>query len=167
MSDVSETPRRQIGGLSSLARMHGDTTADPRPAAAPARGQTAATPAAPPQDASPAPERPAAAVSAPLTAQKASTRPKSRTRAPKAASRPIPAADGSPTEKMTTYIDQQTRARAKAAFKATAHLEGDVSFSEFIESAIARELQRRETLYNDGQPYAGDGGRLSAGRPLS
>ena len=153
MSDVSETPRRQIGGLSSLARMHGDTTTDPRPA--------------PEQGASPAPERPTTAVSASPTAQKASTGPRSRTQAPKPVPRPIPAADGSPTEKMTTYIDQETRARAKAAFKATAHLEGDVSFSEFIESAIARELQRREKLYNDGQPYAGDGGRLSAGRPLS
>lgn len=167
MSDVSETPRRQIGGLSSLARMHGDTTTDPRPAPAPARGQTAPMPAVTAQDASPAPERPTAAASASPAAQKASTRPKSRTQAPKPVPRPIPAADGSPTEKMTTYIDQQTRARAKAAFKATAHLEGDVSFSEFIESAIARELQRREKLYNDGQPYAGDGGRLSAGRPLS
>ena len=167
MSDVSETPRRQIGGLSSLARMHGDTTTDPRPAPAPARGQVASVAAAQAQEVSPGPERPAAAVSAPLPTQKASTRPKSRTQAPKPALRPIPAADGSPTEKMTTYIDQETRARAKAAFKATAHLEGDVSFSEFIESAIARELQRREKLYNDGQPYAGDGGRLSAGRPLS
>lgn len=163
MSDASDTPRRQIGGLSSLARMHGDAKTDPRPAPAPA-------PVARAQEASPAPtasERPVTAVSAPVAAQKASTRPKSRTQAPKAAPRLIPAADGSPTEKMTTYIDQQTRARAKAAFKATAHLEGDGSFSEFIESAIARELQRREKLYNDGQPYAGDGGRLSAGRPLS
>ena len=68
---------------------------------------------------------------------------------------------------MTTYIAPPTRARAKAVFKATAHLEGDVSFSAFDARAIVCELQRREKLYNDGQPYAGDGGRLSAGRPLS
>ncbi|MEO5536042.1 MAG: hypothetical protein ABIR17_13035 [Pseudolysinimonas sp.] len=67
---------------------------------------------------------------------------------------------------MTTYIERPTRARAKAAFKATQHLEGDESFSAFVQLALERELVRREKAHNGGKPYAGDGGRLTAGRPL-
>ncbi|WP_421076961.1 ParB family protein [Microbacterium sp. IO18] len=153
---MSDAPRRQLGNLSALDRMKG--TGQPAATVTP----TVATPAPAER-----PEPPAAPVSAPQAAQKAPTRPKSRAEAPKAVQRPIPLAEGSPTEKMSTYIPRSTRDRAKAAFRATGHLEGDGSFSEFIASAIAREVERREQLYNDGQPYAGDGGRLTAGRPLS
>ena len=153
---MSDAPRRQLGNLSALDRMKG--TGQPAATVTP----TVATPAPAER-----PEPPVAPVSAPQTAQKAPTRPKSREQAPKAVQRPIPLAEGSPTEKMSTYIPRSTRDRAKAAFRATGHLEGDGSFSEFIASAIAREVERREQLYNDGQPYAGDGGRLTAGRPLS
>jgi hypothetical protein len=158
MSD--DAPRRAIGGLSSLARMRGD-------------GQTAtATPerAAVTADSVPAPqavERPVEPVSAPQAAQKPPTRPKSRAQAPRAVQRPIPLVEGRPTEKMTTYVPRAVRERAKAAFRATGHLEGDGSFSDFITAAITREVERREQLHNDGQQYAGDGGRLTAGRPLS
>lgn len=150
MSD--DTPRRAIGGLSSLARMRGDGPA------------TAAAPAA---LAPKAAERPIEPVSAPQATQKPPTRPTSRTQAPRAVQRAIPLAEGSPTEKMTTYVPRAVRERAKAAFRATSHLEGDGSFSDFITAAITREVERREKLHNDGQQYAGDGGRLSAGRPLS
>lgn len=153
---MSDAPRRQLGNLSALDRMKG--TGQPAATVAP----TVATPAPAER-----PEPPVAPVSAPQAPQKAPTRPKSRAEAPKAVQRPIPLAEGSPTEKMSTYIPRSTRDRAKAAFRATGHLEGDGSFSEFIASAIAREVERREQLYNDGQPYAGDGGRLTAGRPLS
>ncbi len=160
MSD--DTPRRAIGGLSSLARMRGDgQTATTTPVATPERPAATADPV--PQAA----ERPIEPVSAPQTAQKPSTRPKSRAQAPRAVQRPIPLAEGSPTEKMTTYVPRAVRERAKAAFRATSHLEGDGSFSDFITAAITREVERREKLHNDGQQYAGDGGRLSAGRPLS
>lgn len=151
-----EAPRRAIGGLSSLARMRGD-------------GQTAA--AAP--IAAPAGTEPSSAgrlvepVSTPQPSQKPQTRPKSRTQATRAVQRPIALAEGSPTEKMTTYVPRAVRERAKAAFRATSHLEGDGSFSDFITAAITREVERREQLHNDGQQYAGDGGRLTAGRPLS
>ena len=162
MSD--DAPRRAIGGLSSLARMRGDgQTATATPVAAPERPPVTADPAPAPQAA----ERPVEPVSAPQAAQKPSTRPKSRTQAPRAVQRPIPLAEGSPTEKMTTYVPRAVRERAKAAFRATSHLEGDGSFSDFITAAITREVERREKLHNDGQQYAGDGGRLSAGRPLS
>lgn len=162
MSDAA--PRRAIGGLSSLARMRGDgQTATATPVATPERPAATADPVPVPQAA----ERPVEPVSAPQTAQKPSTRPKSRAQAPRAVQRPIPLAEGSPTEKMTTYVPRAVRERAKAAFRATSHLEGDGSFSDFITAAITREVERREKLHNDGQQYAGDGGRLSAGRPLS
>ena len=160
MSD--DAPHRTIGGLSSLARMRGTGQATASAATTATEGtQQAAAPAAK------AAERPVEPVSAPQAPQKPSTRLKSRTEAPKAVQRPIPLAEGSPTEKMTTYIPRAIRERAKAAFRATGHLEGDGSFSEFIAAAIEREVERREQLHNDGQPYAGDGGRLTAGRPLS
>ena len=133
------------------------------PIAAPARLQ----PPTEPDSALKAAERPVEPVSAPQSSQKAPTRPKSRTSAPRAVSRPIPVAEGKPDDKMTIYISPSTRDRAKATYKATAHLEGDASFSAFIVDAITREVERRENLHNDGQQYAGDGGRLTAGRPLS
>ena len=161
MSD--DAPRRAIGGLSSLARMRGDgQTAAAAPIAAPARSQPIE-----PDTALKAAERLVEPVSAPQSSQKAPTRPKSRTSAPRAVSRAIPVAEGKPDDKMTIYIAPSTRDRAKATYKATAHLEGDASFSAFIVDAITREVERREQLHNDGQQYAGDGGRLTAGRPLS
>jgi hypothetical protein len=161
MSD--DAPRRAIGGLSSLARMRGDGPPAAAPTVAPSRTQPATEQTPAPKAA----ERPVEPVSAPQASQKAPTRPKSRTQATKAVQRPIPTAEGSPTDKMTVYIPRATRERAKAAFRATGHLEGDASFSDFIAAAIAREVERREQLHNDGQQYAGDGGRLTAGRPLS
>lgn len=161
MSD--DAPRRAIGGLSSLARMHGGQAAPVAPTAPPARPQTTAEPAAVLKAA----ERPVEPVSAPQAAQKPPTRPRSRTEAPKAVQRPIPRAEGSPTDKITTYVPRAMRERAKAAFRATGHLEGDGSFSDFITAAITREVERREKLHNNGEQYAGDGGRLTAGRPLS
>lgn len=161
---MSDAPRRQLGGLSALDRMKGTGQA---PAATAPTATIAPQPTPEPTTTPKAAEPAVQAVSAPQAPQKAPTRPKSRTQAPKAAQRPIPLAEGSPVEKMTTYIARPTRDRAKAAFRATGHLEGDGSFSEFIAGAIAREVERREQVYNDGQPYAGDGGRLTAGRPLS
>ena len=162
MSD--DAPRRAIGGLSSLARMRGDgQTATATPVATPERLPVTADPVPAPHAA----ERLVEPVSAPQSSQKAPTRPKSRTSAPRAVSRPIPVAEGKPDDKMTIYIAPSTRDRAKATYKATAHLEGDASFSAFIVDAITREVERREKLHNDGQQYAGDPGRLSAGRPLT
>src|SRR4051812_34659394 len=154
MSD--DAPRRAIGGLRSFARRRGDgQTAAAAPIAAPARTEPSTA------------ERLVEPVGTPQQSQKPQTRPKSRTQATRAVQRPIPLAEGSPTEKMTTYVPRAVRERAKAAFRATSHLEGDGSFSDFITAAITREVERREKLHNDGQQYAGDGGRLTAGRPLS
>lgn len=156
-----DAPRRAIGGLSALDRMRGP--AQTASTTAPALSPVAVEPTAPPKAA----ERPVEPVSAPQATQKPPTRPRSRTEAPKAVQRPIPRVEGSPTDKITTYVPRAIRERAKAAFRATGHLEGDGSFSDFITAAITREVERREKLHNNGEQYAGDGGRLTAGRPLS
>ncbi|RPF02113.1 MULTISPECIES: hypothetical protein [unclassified Frondihabitans] len=69
-------------------------------------------------------------------------------------------------ERVTTYLDGRLRARAREAYRATSHLEGDKSWSDFVERAILAEVIRREAAHNDGRPYAGDETPLSPGRPL-
>ncbi|WP_442855792.1 ParB family protein [Frondihabitans sp. Leaf304] len=64
------------------------------------------------------------------------------------------------------YLDGRLRARAREAYRATSHLEGDKNWSDFVERAILAEVLRRETVHNDGQTYAGDTTPLSPGRPL-
>ena len=66
---------------------------------------------------------------------------------------------------MNTYIDGETRARVVAAFKATSHLEGDESFSAFVETALLNEAVRREQLYNGGEEFSA-AGKLQRGRPV-
>jgi len=68
---------------------------------------------------------------------------------------------------MTIYVDTNIRARARAAFKATSHLEDDKTWSAFVQKAIMAETKKRELEHNNNEPYESDGGKLSAGRPLS
>ena len=74
-------------------------------------------------------------------------------------------ADTSKTQ-VTAYMSHEVRNRARAAFKATAHLEGDRNWSAFIEAAVLAETQRREQQHNDGKPYAGGEEALSPGRTI-
>lgn len=69
--------------------------------------------------------------------------------------------------RITTYLPATVRDRAQAAYKATGHLEGDKSWSAYVEMALVAETERREALYNDGKAYEGIKERLSAGRPLN
>lgn len=69
-------------------------------------------------------------------------------------------------ERVTTYLDGRLRARAREAYRATSHLEGDKSWSDFVERAILAEVLRREAAHNGGQTYVGDQTPLSPGRPL-
>lgn len=69
-------------------------------------------------------------------------------------------------ERVTTYLDGSLRARAREAYRATSHLEGDKSWSDFVERAILAEVLRREAAHNGGRTYAGDTTPLSPGRPL-
>jgi hypothetical protein len=167
MNDIS---RRQLGGLGALDRMKGigqplPPTPSPAPVVIAVPGQAPLVTRA--VEANQSAEQRVEPVSTSQAIKSAPAPTPRRTRVSEPVRGPVPLAEGSPVDKMTTYIARPTRERAKAAFRATGHLEGDGSFSEFIADAIVRELERREKLYNDGQPYAGGGGRLTAGRPLS
>jgi hypothetical protein len=69
-------------------------------------------------------------------------------------------------ERVTTYLDERLRARAREAYRATSQLEGDKSWSDFVERAILAEVARRGAAHNDGREYVGDETPLSPGRPL-
>lgn len=70
--------------------------------------------------------------------------------------------------RVSIYLDPIIRDHARATYKATAHLAGDRSWSEFVERAIAAETARREERYNKGQEYRITGDtRLSPGRPIT
>ena len=66
--------------------------------------------------------------------------------------------------KSSFYLRESTQNRARAAFRATAHLEDDETYSDFAEKAILAEIKRRETLYNKGRQYSGGAKRLAPGR---
>ncbi|WP_373423127.1 ParB family protein [Sinomonas atrocyanea] len=68
---------------------------------------------------------------------------------------------------VTFYMDSSDRDRARAAYRATSGVEGDESWSDFIELALMNEVARREQLHNDGQKYEGNPRRLKPGRKIS
>jgi hypothetical protein len=70
------------------------------------------------------------------------------------------------TARMTTYLSATTRDRARATYRATSHIEGDKSWSDFVERAILAEVERRELTHNAGERYEGDSSPLPVGRPL-
>lgn len=67
---------------------------------------------------------------------------------------------------VTFYMRRTVRGRAKAAFRATRHLEQDESWSAFLEGAVLAEVRRREKAYNEGRAYPSDDRRLSPGRSI-
>nr|WP_037190565.1 hypothetical protein [Rhodococcus fascians] len=75
--------------------------------------------------------------------------------------------DDARTKRITVYIDHDVFTRARGVHKATAHLEDDKSWSQFVEKALVREAQARELTHNEGERYGGSDVPLSAGRPLS
>lgn len=68
--------------------------------------------------------------------------------------------------RLSGYTTTDFASLAKSTYKATAHLEDEASFSDFLQSAVDREIKRRQELYNDGRPFAASTSRLQAGRPL-
>ena len=66
--------------------------------------------------------------------------------------------------KSSFYLRESTQNRARAAFRATAHIEDDETYSDFAEKAILTEVMRREALYNEGNQYSGGAKRLAPGR---
>lgn len=71
------------------------------------------------------------------------------------------------TDRITVYVDHALRLRARTAYRATAHLEGDRTWSDFIEGAILREVERREKAHNAGESYPGSDGPLAPGRSVA
>lgn len=136
-------PVRKIEA-SQLRRANRPTPPQAPPVEPPAAERESATP---PPDPSPAP-------SAPVAGQR-----------PPAQSTPAAAASKE-TARMSTYLDAGVRDRARAAYKATAHLENDRSWSAFVETALRTETARREQIHNDGQPFPGGDQPLSPGRPI-
>lgn len=75
--------------------------------------------------------------------------------------------DNAGKKRITVYIDNEIFTRARGVHKATAHLEDDRSWSQFIEKALLREVEARERSHNNGERYSGSDTPLSPGRPLS
>lgn len=138
MTDAT-APRRRIEGVSALSRMRSTPAA---PASAPAG---AAGPA-------PAPEQLSAV-------------PGSPDEAPVVAFEQGADSQGS-RARLSGYTTSDFASLAKSTYKATAHLEDEASFSDFLQAAVDREIKRRQELYNDGRPFATSTSRLQAGRPL-
>ncbi|HEY2557580.1 MAG TPA: hypothetical protein VGI08_10770 [Diaminobutyricibacter sp.] len=63
------------------------------------------------------------------------------------------------------YIGGDGLVRARAAYEATRWLEGDRSWSHFVEKALRAETSRREARFNDSRPFDGGEGPLKPGRP--
>jgi hypothetical protein len=93
----------------------------------------------------------------PAEQQRPQTKPRSRRAAAPTSSRKPSA---------TFYIPEALQARGRAAYRATAHIEGDESYSHMAAKAYEAEVVRREQLYNNGEPFGGGQGPLPAGRPL-
>ncbi|MCY1718479.1 hypothetical protein OVA26_16205 [Microbacterium sp. SL62] len=72
-------------------------------------------------------------------------------------------ADGLTPITMSARVTAGARNRAREAFRLTGYLEGDPSFGAFVELAMEREVQRRQDLYNNGQPFRNNPGRLPSG----
>jgi hypothetical protein len=68
-------------------------------------------------------------------------------------------------DRVNTYIDGEIRSRAVATFKATQHLEGDDSWSEYVQTALLNEAIRREEKYNGGAQFT-PSGKLQRGRAV-
>lgn len=69
--------------------------------------------------------------------------------------------------KVGFYQAPEDAARARAAYDWTRPHEGHRSFSDFISSAVMREVERLEEKYQDGQPWpALEPGELPTGKPL-
>lgn len=69
--------------------------------------------------------------------------------------------------KVSFYQDAASTARARGAMFHTAVHEGARTWSEFLDHAVMREVERLEREYNDGKPFPSMGaGALPQGRPM-
>lgn len=115
-------------------------------------GLAGRSPAQPPAPA------PAPAVDAARTAADTAT-----PRTPRA---PRPTSTGG-KEKVGFYQRTDDTARARAAFTWTRAQEGHRSFSDFVATALMREVDRLERKYNAGDAWTPmDAGEIPTGKPL-
>ena len=70
-------------------------------------------------------------------------------------------------KRITVYVDQSVFSRARGAYRNTSHLEGDKTWSQFVEKALAAEAERRESAHNGGKQFEAETGALPSGRPIS
>lgn len=90
-----------------------------------------------------------------------------RTTSPQAASQDPDAPAPSPGRvKVSVYLDPNLRDAARAAYRATAHLEQDASWSDMVQKAIATEIERRQRTHNDGDPFPHGAAKLTPGRQV-
>ena len=79
----------------------------------------------------------------------------------------VPAVRSSTTEKITVNMAADLACRARGAYRATGHLTGTRSFSQWVADAIQAKLEAEERTYNAGQPFAEVGaGVLPTGAPI-
>lgn len=121
-------------------------------------------PAAPPR-----PDEPAQ-LSEPEQAAAVPAEPERPNRSRRQPPKPAPETDDSNPQdapkKVTVYLHQSVRDRAAVAFKATAYLEQDESWSHLVEKALLAEVERREAAHNAGRPFAADNAQLKRGRSI-
>lgn len=113
--------------------------------------------------------RPASGVTSPATSSEPepSTSVEPEGTPGRAATQSSPDENPTTTVKVSIYLPRGLRKAAVAAFKATAHLEGDQSWSDMIEKAVRAEVLRRQEVYNKGQVFPGGEGKLTPGRSVS
>ncbi len=155
------TPDRSISGLPPRGKKRDLSGMLASNRVAPTEPVTNPDGALPPADTEP---EPVSEVTPTATAAKKAIAPAPRRRTTKAATKSN--ADTAKVQ-VTAYMSPEVRNRARAAFKFTAAVEGDSSWSEYVEAAVLAETLRREQQHNDGQPYDGGEQRLSPGRSIT
>lgn len=170
MSSTPDTTDRRVGGL--VRRRTAPDPANLIAANRPTAASVASSPPAPTQATPPRAEKPATTeteqVSVVADVQDQPARPRRQPSRPASASDPAnstsPEVDAA--TKVTVYLHQSTRDRAAVAFKATAYLEQDESWSHMVEKALLAEAERREAAHNGGRPFAADNAHLKRGRSV-
>lgn len=79
---------------------------------------------------------------------------------------PEPTPEKKAYRKTSFFQSKESGARMRAAYMATRHLTGSRTLSEFILSAVEREVEALERAHNSGNEFAVDPGGVPRGRPL-
>ena len=66
---------------------------------------------------------------------------------------------------VTVYLTKALRARARATYRATSALESDLTWSDFVETAVRNEITRREAAHNGSRSFGEDDEPLRPGAP--